>query len=218
MGNFYVNHTVRAPQDCVVAFLEAEGRTAFVSPTVNGHTVVCDWQCDQQDVTAINHLGRRLSASLASAVLAVLNHDDDVLCYWLFERGHVIEEYNSCPDYFDDDDNVGLGVYSEDDDVGEDASASSSGSASAGDELCRIMGSPAVRRQVRAILAGTDTPFAMDIHQALVSALGLPTSAVGSGYRYIAEGDAGLNREACVHVGQRAASRWGHDFAGDEDE
>jgi hypothetical protein len=217
MGNFYVNHTVRAPQERVAALLEREGRTAFVGPTAGGYTVVCDRECDYQDPAAITDLGRRLSALLNGPVLAVLNHDDDVLCYWLFERGQLTEQYNSCPDYFDDDEDEDFGVYFDEDDDEEGESGDGRGSAP-GAELCRAFGRPEVSDRVRSILNGPHALFAMETHQNMVSTLGLPVSAVGTGYKYLAEGDAGLSRDDCVHVGRHAGVRRGWDPADDEEE
>ena len=214
MGNFYVNHTVRAPQDRVAALLEREGRTAFVGPTADGFTVVCDRACDDQDPAAITEVGGRLSAALDGPVLAVLNHDDDVLCYWLFEKGQLVEEYNSCPDYFDDDEGGGFGIFSGDE---EDDEPAAGGAIGDGAELCRAFGRPDRYGRVRSILTARQPLFALETHQALVSALGLPEGAVGSGYRYVAGGDAGLDRDACVHVGRPAGGRRGWD-AGDEEE
>lgn len=198
MGNFYVNHTVRAPQKDVAGLLEREGHTAFVGPTANGFTVVCDAECDNQDTNAIRALGRKLSSSLKSPVLAVLNHDDDILCYWLFEEGELIEEYNSCPDYFDEDES--------DSDEGEMDSEESESTTpsrmSDGEELCRVFGGPGKRERVRAILTGEGHVFAIMAHQELVNTLGLPSGSVGSGYRYVAQGDAGLDRGACLHIGR----------------
>ena len=95
MGNFYVNHTIRAPQDQVADFLEGIERTAFVSPTIDGYAVVCDELCDDQDPSEILQLGRRLSWKCECPTLAVLNHDDDAFCYWVFDHGELIEEYDS---------------------------------------------------------------------------------------------------------------------------
>ena len=30
-------------------------------------------------------------------------HDSDIACYWLYDGGKLLDEFNSCPDYFDDD-------------------------------------------------------------------------------------------------------------------
>lgn len=205
MGNFYVNHTIRAPRQRVADFLESEGHTAFVSPTTDGLTVVCDKECDDQDTNAIRALGRKLSSSLESPVLAILNHDDDILCYWLFEEGELIEEYNSCPDYFDGDEFEEFGSDSEE--LSEDAESEINvgpNRMSDGEELCRVFGNPERRDRIRSILTGERQVFAVMIHQELVAALGLPSCTIGSGYRYVAEGDAALDRRACLHVGQGA--------------
>ncbi len=36
-------------------------------------------------------------------------HDSDIACYWLFENGRILDEYNSCPDYFADSDDEPAG-------------------------------------------------------------------------------------------------------------
>jgi hypothetical protein len=209
MGNFYVNHTVRAPQERVIAVLEAENRVAFVSPTIDGYTVVCDQECDSQDERAILTLGRSLSERLGSPVLAVLNHDDDILCYWLFEQGKLTEQHNSCPDYFDDD-YRGLTWFGDDEEVNDQLPALAEGAA--GEALCRAFGRPDAVAKVQAVLASEDELFAVFTHQRLLKLLGLPAAAAGSGYRYVAEGDAGLDPEACAHVGAKAnAVHWSFD-------
>jgi hypothetical protein len=209
MGNFYVNHTVRAPQNRVIAVLEKHGHTAFVSPTADGYTVVFDQQCDTQDTFAIAELGQELSAALNSPVVAFLNHDDDILCYWLFERGEPVEAYNSCPDYFEDDASGG--------DSDEDEGQGEAGPTSDGTELCRVF-RPGVRDRVRSILAEPSPMFASMTHHDLVSALGLPTWTVGTGYRYLAEGDSELNRDRCVHVnGRPTGGLRVHSADGDEE-
>jgi hypothetical protein len=167
MGNFYVNHTVRAPQDRVVAVLNREGRTAFVSPTANGYTVVYDHECDTQNTFAITDLGRKLSTSLKSPVVAFLNHDDDILCYWVFENGQLIEEYNSCPDYFEDEEGM-------DDPEDMDDSEEGPGYTTDGTELCRLFGTPRVRSRVQSILTEPGGAFVSMTHDDLARTLGLP--------------------------------------------
>ena len=39
----------------------------------------------------------------------MLNHDDDILAYWLFEGGELADEYNSCPGYFSGGDEIPAG-------------------------------------------------------------------------------------------------------------
>lgn len=215
MGPCYVNHTVCAPQDRVAAFLQQEGRTAFVSPTVHGYTVVCDRQCDSQDAVAIGRLGQRLSLQLACPVLAVLNHEDDLLCYWLFEHGRLIDEQDAFPEFVDDDSDLdGFGAFDEADRWKvEGDSDEESVRVGAAEELCRVFGRPAMREQVQTILAGREALFALQIHQELVDALGLPGWAVGAGYTYVARRQTELDRDACIHVtcptGWQGKAAWG---------
>src|SRR5206468_6298148 len=82
VGNFYVNHTVRGATPEAVAKALA-GRTAIVAPADNEFVVVFDSECDSQDQAVITELGEKLSDELKATVLAVLNHDDDLLWYQL---------------------------------------------------------------------------------------------------------------------------------------
>lgn len=212
MGIFYVNHTVRAPQPHVIAVLKKEGRTAFVSPTFNGYTVICDRQCDDQDPVAIAQLGQKLSAQLESPALAVLNHDDAILCYWLFEQGRLIEEYDSFPDCFEDEDDESdddWPLWQESFWQGEAWKANGVAETAChalgnGEALCRVFGRPALQEQVQWVLAGHDTFFAQQIHQELVRILGLPPCSLGAGYKCVAQRYTELDRDACVHVGRQA--------------
>jgi len=137
-------------------------------------------------------------------VLAVLNHDDALLSYWLFKQGQLIEEYDCFPEDGDDEDDEdfgGIRLYRETDEVwhatpDEDAIASAPG-----EELCRILGDAAQREQVQTILSGQDALFAGQLHQELVRLLGLPSCAVGAGYKCVSQRHTELDRDACVHVG-----------------
>jgi hypothetical protein len=100
MGNFYTSLTVRgADHDKVVEALR--GRTAAVSPTRDGYTVIWDAECEGQDQRLINRLGQQLSSQLACPILSVLNHDDDILCYGLYSPQKKLDEYDSTPGYFE---------------------------------------------------------------------------------------------------------------------
>lgn len=170
MGNFYVNYTTRGPgREAVAACLRGAQRSAFVGPTREGCTVFFDEESDTQDDEVIKELGTLLSRELKAPVLAVLNHDDDVLAYWLFEAGRLSDEYNSCPGYFDGDDETPAG----------------------GDalKLCAAFGVPAQAQQVDAILRNEDYTFALDRHEALAALLKLPWPLCSMGYGYLAEGE-----------------------------
>src|SRR6187455_1673439 len=98
MGNFYVNYTLRGPEPETVA-AALTGRSAIVTPQDNRSVVVFDAEAESQDLGVFDAVGRRLSTELKCPVLAVLNHDDDVLLYRLFENGRLVDEYNSAPAY-----------------------------------------------------------------------------------------------------------------------
>lgn len=176
MGSFYTNFTVRYDDHFAVAdALRSIGRTAYVAPAVNGYTVVFDCESDMQDVAAIENVGLHLSRVLETAVLGILNHDDDILCYFLFRFGQWFDSYNSCPSYFDDSCDAGTTEF----DAGK---------------LCEAFGCTQNTESVKAILQNASDGeegyvFAMDQHRDLVNALGLPDLAVGLGYNYIESGD-----------------------------
>src|SRR5262245_14091137 len=110
MGNFYVNFTTRGPDQASVAkSLRSAKRKAIVGPSLDALTVFYDEQSDTQDDSEIRAVGETTSRDLNAPVLAVLNHDDDILAYWLFDKGKLVDEYNSCPGYFGDGDDTPSG-------------------------------------------------------------------------------------------------------------
>lgn len=186
MGNFYTNITLHGPdQDATVAFLNAQRRAAYVSPTVNGCTVVFDEACETQDTEILEALAAQLSQQFACPALAVLNHDDDVLWYKLYDAGQALDEYNSAPDYFGDEEEGPRGA-------GGDAR-----------KLCRAFKAEQNLNDVERILRAADEYlFALEQHDELVRALGLPTFAVGTGYNYLAEDETpeGLDASDLKHT------------------
>ena len=183
MRNFYTNITLRGPdQDQVLAALNVQGRSAYVSPTENGFTVVCDEETESQDEMILTDLASDLSDRLQCVALAVLNHDDDILAYWLYEKGEFVDDYNSCPGYF----------------TGED-SGPEGGDA---EKLCRALGAAGRAAEVQAILSDAEGYlFALERHAALVEVLGLPSFSVALGYNYIARDDVeGIDPAAFRHT------------------
>ncbi len=103
MGLFYTNMTLfRAERTAAVVELRRLKRSAFVSPSFDGHTVVFDEAIEEQSTEAIDELGQRITQALSCVAMTAVLHDDDVLYLWLFENGKVRDHYNSCPAYFDD--------------------------------------------------------------------------------------------------------------------
>ncbi len=76
-------------------------RVAYVSPTIQGWTVVYDQETDDEDIDVLQELAQRLSHSFACPAFAVLVHDSDIFMYWLYDNGTLVDAYNSIPDYFD---------------------------------------------------------------------------------------------------------------------
>ncbi len=170
MGNFYVNFTTRGPDRAAVAnSLRSAKRTAFIAPTVDGLTVFYDEESDNQDDAEIKYVGETVSKDLGAAVFAVLNHDDDILAYWLFDRGELVDEYNSCPSYFEGGDDTPAG-----------------GNAA---KLCAAFGVPEKIQEVDEILHKSNYVFAVERHMALGELLKTPFNYSCLGYRYISEGE-----------------------------
>jgi hypothetical protein len=184
MGNFYANHVVRSDDpDRIVRILEELGRRAYVASS--GHvTFVYDERCDAQDPAELRDLATRLSRECRVPVLAVCNHDDDVLTLALGEEGKVVEAYNSFPGYFEDGGDEPLLANIE--------------------RLCAAFGGSEDRRaDVEALLRRPhgDIHFEVERHIALFTLLGLPTALAPFGFQYAAEGElAGADRSATLRA------------------
>ncbi len=187
MGNFYTNYTLRGPSPQAVAAALA-GRAAFVTPAQNGWVVVFDAESEEQNPEVIADLATRLSRELNCPVLAVLNHDDDILWYRLYLSGKLADEYDSSPGYFD-------------------SSGEPSGPAG-GDarKLCSAFGTSDVAEVERVLRKSSfdddGYAFAVERHADLAHVLGIPSFAVGAGYRYVTEGELpeGLHERDLIRV------------------
>lgn len=169
MGNFYTNITLHgADRTAVLSALK--GRNAAVSPTVHGFTVVWDEKSESQDLRILDTLTKHLSSELNCPAWAILNHDDDLLLYKLFARGEELDRYNSFPGYFE-------GSSSEPE--GGDAEV-----------LAKTFSAESAAKSIERILRTRDGyVFAMERHQALIEALGMPSFGLGMGYRYLTKGE-----------------------------
>ena len=178
MGNFYVNITLRGPkQEEIGTALKALGRTAIVSPSKNDFTTVYDAECDEQDTGAISAFTKELSFRLSCPGWSVMNHDDDILLYELYDKGELIDQYNSSPDYFSME--------------ADDPSGPKGGNA---DALVRLMGNSGDAAEAENIIRISSFDedgfvFAVERHQALADCLGLPSFTVGYGYNYVSGGE-----------------------------
>lgn len=160
--NSYVNFAVRGPGQAAIAeCLRSAKRTACVGRSANGVTIFFDQASDRQDESIILALGKLASENLNAPVMAVLNHDDDVLAYWLFEAGQLVDEYSSCPDYAE---------YGDEPPAGGDAG-----------RLVAAFGVPARRAEVELILRDEDFIKEVDRHKALADLLRHPWPDVSMG-------------------------------------
>jgi hypothetical protein len=174
MGSFYTNITLRGvlPRDVTEALVR-EGRTAFVAPAHPGGTTVFDLACEGQDPAVLGHLARLLSRRFSCPALAVINHDDDILALALYRGGSLETEYETAH-------TAGLRVLS----------------------LCAAWERPLVTPLVWLLLRAPTPLFEVARHGGLARLLGLPSWSVGTGYRYLAQGELppGLTVADLIHV------------------
>ncbi|MCI0609099.1 MAG: hypothetical protein L0Z71_08570, partial [Anaerolineae bacterium] len=104
MGIFYTNITLfKVEHNQVLEFLQKEKRTAYVSPQQGNFVVVFDKETEDQDQRILMDLASKLSKTFRCNTFASLVHDGDVFYYWLYEKGKLVDKYNSAPDYFESD-------------------------------------------------------------------------------------------------------------------
>jgi hypothetical protein len=174
MGAFYTNLTLRGPNlETVLSYLNAEQTSAYLAEPQPGTVVVYDEVSDEsQDDAALMALAERLTRQFDCGALAVLNHDDDILAFWLYEKGAQLDQYDSCPGYF----------------TGEEAPPAGGDAAA----LCRVFGVDAAKAaELETILrtAPEGYVFASGRHEDIVDVLGLPDCVVSFGFRYLSTGD-----------------------------
>jgi len=106
VGAFFTNYQVRSDsmEDVIRVLNSSVRRRAYISPPKNGWVTVYDESSDDQDERELQRLAKTISKDLSTSAFAFLNHDSDVLLYFLYERGVLADEYNSNPDYFEEAD------------------------------------------------------------------------------------------------------------------
>jgi hypothetical protein len=102
MGGFYGSVQLRTGDHAAVlaaatAVAEAMNIKCLVGPALNGWVGVYP-EGNGQDHT----VGERLAAAVGGHALHLLVHDDDVLAYWLWHDGKLVDRYWSAPGYFGD--------------------------------------------------------------------------------------------------------------------
>ena len=176
MGKFYVNFSVKSTdQQKMAAVLRDSGRIAIVSPPQSGYVIVYDEETDRQALSSIIQVGTLLSESANAPVLAVLNHDDRILRYWLFEKGAIVDAYDSRPDYFN---KFFLDLNEEDDDEMKEIDTTQ---ISRPEKLkdCLKLNLDLVKTKK---ILRNKYPSETTRHRAFATELGLPDWSVGVGY------------------------------------
>jgi hypothetical protein len=105
MGAFIVNVNVRSNDRSAVerAVADMNPAAAWITGPKNGWVTVYEERASTQDGDWIKDLAEGLSKAVKSPSIAFLVHDSDFVCYWLCDGGELIDHFNSCPDYFGED-------------------------------------------------------------------------------------------------------------------
>lgn len=175
MGLSCVSTHLRTTDDtALTAALNRRGVDRYhIATAGNGWTSLYEEQASSQIEDRIRDLAGGLSADLEVAAISFMVHDSDVACYWLFDGGRLLDHYNSCPDYFDDDA------------MDDEPSGPTGGRADALLPYCR----DGVRHdEVTAILT-RDTLFAESVIEQLAEMLGIDVPRALTDYRDVADGN-----------------------------
>lgn len=102
MGAFFTNYQVRSTDANAVATKLAPllKSRAYVSPASGGWVTVYDEATESQDSEVLIKLAKVLSKALKTEVFGFLVHDSDIAFYYLCQNGELVDEFDSCPDYF----------------------------------------------------------------------------------------------------------------------
>jgi hypothetical protein len=102
MGAFITNIHVRSDSaskvvDALDGLVQAR---AYVSQPKEGWVTIYDEASDEQDAELLGSIAESLSKKLAAGAIAIMVHDSDVLTYWLYDKGSLLDEFNSNMEYF----------------------------------------------------------------------------------------------------------------------
>jgi hypothetical protein len=168
MGAFIVNINVRT-NDRQAVERQLADLNAWVTSAKNGWISVYEEQASTQDERRIRDLSARLSTVLDVAVIAFLVHDSDFVCYWLFDAGRLVDEFNSCPDYFDDG-------------AGDDETADNGPSAGRPQVLLKYCPPGTQLDDVQEVLGDTEHVFAEEQLTKLAELLGIDQARATTNY------------------------------------
>src|SRR5262245_9697368 len=100
MGAFYGSIHFRTDDRSTIRKLleqtTAKKKVRFLlGPVLNGWIGVYPSDSGQDE-----RLSRTLAKGFPGEVLHMLVHDDDIFAYFFYQKGRLVDQYNSCPDYF----------------------------------------------------------------------------------------------------------------------
>ena len=173
MGLFCANFHFRTTDDKALAAALGHRKVTRcrISAAKNGWTSLYEERASQQDDDRIRDLATGLSKDLHVPCVAFLVHDSDFACYWLVDDGKLLDEFNSCPGYFDDDD---------------DGSPNPSGGQT--DLLLPYCRTGVQEKDLEALLR-EETTFAESVIEGLADALGIDRNRALDNYRGKAKPD-----------------------------
>lgn len=102
MGGFYGSIHIRTePYELIKKTLhdmaKKDGYKFYLAPAING------WISFFPDNYGQIPIASEIAKHFRFDILQLMVHDDDIFCYWYYRDGKLIDEYNSCPDYFGDE-------------------------------------------------------------------------------------------------------------------
>ena len=194
VGNFYTNVTIKAEFDSVVSVLRSRRRRAYAASS-HGMVVVVDREADTQDVDVLASLALTLSAALSAPALAVLNHDDDVLLFGLYDNGALVMEYGWTKGRSNEVPPTQRSTF-----ITEVLRrfGTSPRTATPSPE---IPGIGIVARILLRVLGVIGSRFmGIAVHQRFVEDTGLPDESIGAGFNYVDRGDFSGSAAVFLHV------------------
>ncbi len=103
MGTFFTNIQVRSndPKAVREALVKIDATPAFLSKAEGGWVSAYPHETESQSEEDMKRICSELSRAINTGVLGVTVHDSDVFHYVLAENGSIVDEYDSCPGYFE---------------------------------------------------------------------------------------------------------------------
>lgn len=168
----------------VEAVVSDRTKKFLIAPPIDGWVTVFPENNGQDDAVS-ESLAEKLPNK---TVIGTLVHDDDIFAYFYFENGRLKDRYNSCPNYFDDNNTEPRG-----------------GNAQAFAEL--LKGDAKKISELQSLLDAERMTFEGERLEQFADLLGLPNAA--SAYEYLQDGERdGIEQwKQFIHVPDMTAER-----------